>query len=212
MRIRRRSIVVLLLSWAVACPNLAEATDLFKENGPDEKSGTDSLFEIGRYEANLNSGALFSPFIATKGRPKIKYTLTELGLGFMLSEPKERAWWRGNFEFAGDGFGSAIFEGSGDYIAGATLWLRYNFIQSSARLVPYTQIGGGFVFTDIDRGIVGQRFNFNLDVGFGFRYLLSERWALNLEYRYQHISNANLAPKNLGINAHGPMLGISLFF
>jgi hypothetical protein len=36
--------------------------------------------------------------------------------------------------------------------------------------------------------------------------------SVNLEYRYQHISNANLAHRNLGVNAHGPMLAVSFFF
>ena len=44
------------------------------------------------------------------------------------------------------------------------------------------------------------------------RYVLARHWSLDLEYRYQHISNANLAGHNLGINAHGPVLGISYFF
>jgi len=45
-----------------------------------------------------------------------------------------------------------------------------------------------------------------------FNSLLGRNWALNLEYRYQHISNANIGPKNLGINASGPFLGASCFF
>jgi hypothetical protein len=35
---------------------------------------------------------------------------------------------------------------------------------------------------------------------------------LNLECRYQHISNANTGKHNLGINAIGPLLGVSYFF
>ena len=38
------------------------------------------------------------------------------------------------------------------------------------------------------------------------------RLALTAEYRFQHISNANIAPHNLGINAHGPMVGCSWLF
>jgi hypothetical protein len=35
---------------------------------------------------------------------------------------------------------------------------------------------------------------------------------LNVECRYQHISNANLSRHNIGINADGPMIGLSHFF
>jgi len=107
---------------------------------------------------------------------------------------------------------SCVFNGTGTYVAGATAWLRYNFVPARSRLLPYAQAGAGFVFTDIDRNLLGQDFNFNLGLGVGFRYLISERWSLSLEYRYQHISNANLAHRNVGINAHGPVLGLSFFF
>src|SRR5438105_4203529 len=128
MRTQKEFVALLLWVLALFWPKSIEASDLLKENGAVEKSGADSLFESGRFEANANSGALFSPFIAIRGRPIINYTLSEIGVGYMLSEPREPAWWRGNFELAGDGFGSAILHGSGEYIAGATLWLRYNFI------------------------------------------------------------------------------------
>ena len=61
-------------------------------------------------------------------RPPINYTFTGVQLGYMLGDVKGDGWWRGNFELAGEGFGSAIFEGDGSYISGGTLWLRYNFV------------------------------------------------------------------------------------
>jgi opacity protein-like surface antigen len=175
-------------------------------------SAANDLFGRGRYEATLNSGVLFSPFIATGGRPIINYTLTEVQFGYMLSEVKGRGWHRGNFELVGEGFASAIFEGDGSFIAGMTIWIRYNFVPPGWRFIPYAQAGMGLTSTDIDHKIVGQPFNFNLDLGLGTRYLLSEHWALNLEYRYQHISNANSGEHNIGINAHGPMVGVSYLF
>lgn len=74
------------------------------------------------------------------------------------------------------------------------------------------QAGAGLTATDIDRHIVGQAFNFNLNFGVGTRYLISLQWALVLEYRYQHISNANSAKHNLGINANGPIWGVCYLF
>src|ERR1051326_5929404 len=139
---------------------------------PDQEDGQNFLpanhFAQGRYEAALTSGALFSPFVATHRRPVIDYTLTGLQVGFMLGDAHASSSVRGNFEFAADTFGSAILEGSGTYIAGEACWLRYNWLpRKPCGLVPYAQGGTGFVLTDIDRGIVGQRFNFNLDLGIG---------------------------------------------
>jgi opacity protein-like surface antigen len=170
------------------------------------------LFQHGRYESSVTSGALFSPFVATSGRPQLNYTLSELQIGYMLSNVKESGWLRGNFEVAGEGFGGATFDGKGHYLSGITLWLRYNFVPERWRLVPYAQGGAGLTFTDFDRRLVGQTFNFNLGLGVGVRCFVARHWSVNLEYRYQHISNARLARQDLGVNAHGPMLGVSYFF
>jgi len=192
---------------------LAAAGTGLQENAEGDAPSLDGYFSSGRYEAGLTGGAFFSPFVATRGRPTINYSFTSVQLGYMLGDVKGDGWWRGNFEVAGEGFGSGIFDDPGTYIAGGTLWLRYNFVpRRSPGLVPFVEAGAGAVSTDIDRGIVGQPFNFNLDLGIGVRYFIARDWALNLEYRYQHISNANTGPNNLGINACGPFLGISHFF
>jgi len=190
---------------------LVHATDLGADSATNGFSG-EGLFERSRYEATLTSGVLFSPFLATGGRPTINYTITEVQFGYMLSDVKGRGWWRGNFELVGEGFGSAIFEGSGSFIAGITVWMRYNIVPPGWRLVPFAQAGMGLTSTDIDHKYVGQPFNFNLDLGIGTRYLLSEHWSLNLEYRFQHISNADMGQHNIGINGHGPVLGVSYLF
>jgi lipid A 3-O-deacylase len=200
--------LLLLLDWPLALAGEdAAAAAQGRALSPDH------LFGRGHYEAAFTSGVFFSPFVATQNRPTIDYSFTGLQLGYMLSDVKGSGWWRGNFELAGEGFGSAVFEGPGGYIAGGTLWLRYNFLPRIApRFVPYVQAGAGILSTDIDHGIVGQPFNFNLDLGVGARYFIARNWALSLEYRYQHISNANLGRNNVGINACGPVLGISCFF
>src|SRR5579859_7955485 len=170
------------------------------------------FFAARQYEMYFGSGVLFSPFVATYQRPTINYTVTSLQLGYMLTDVRGHGFFRGNIEIVGDLFGDAIFKGPGDYITGITLWGRYNFVQPGWRFVPFFQAGLGLTATDLDHRIVGQDFNFNLDLSAGTRYLLSPRWAVDLEYRFQHISNANTGPHNLGINAHGPVLGISYLF
>ncbi len=205
-----------LTNWGVAIfVALSLGRSQASDAGTGETAGEfsiDSLFSRGRYEASFNTAVMFSPYIATYKRPTVNYTITEIQVGYMLTEFKEEGFFRGNFEVAAEGFGSGIFTGPGSYIAGLTVWGRYNFVRPGWRWVPYAQAGAGLVSTDIDRGIVGQPFNFNLDLGAGVRWFFRPRWAVNLEYRYQHISNANLGKKNIGINAHGPVLGISYFF
>jgi opacity protein-like surface antigen len=199
----------------LVCANLPVAA-AEEHPGQEASTGTfspESLFARGRYEAALSGGIMFSPFIADSNRPTLNYSVTGLQLGYMLSDVKGDGWWRGNYELAGEGFGSAVLHGPGGYIAGGTIWLRHNFVPRRAwALVPYFQAGAGAVSTDIERELVGEQFNFNLDLGLGVRYFVSSHWSVSLEYRYQHISNANLGRNNIGINAQGPILGVSCFF
>ena len=192
---------------------LAAASGSTEEGQPAEMSPTESLFAGGRYEAAVTSGVLFSPFGPSRLRPTIDYTLSALQFGYMLGGVHGDGWWRGNFEVVGEAFGGRIFEGQGSYLAGGTAWLRYNFVpRNTSWLVPYLQGGVGAESIDVDREIVGQAFNFNVSAGAGLRYFISRNCSLNLEFRFQHISNANMAPRNIGINAAGPMLGVSYFF
>ena len=172
----------------------------------------DDTFRSGQWEASFAAGPLFSPMVLPKNRPVVNYALGSLQLGYMLTSPEGGGLFRGNLEFVPEGFGAGVFGGDGSYVAGGTFWMRYNFVTPGSRLVPYAQAGVGFTFMDIDHRYDGQNFNFNVDAAAGLRWFFSERWAMNLEYRFQHISNANMGQHNIGINADGPMLGVSWFF
>ena len=175
-------------------------------------SSAPNSIEDSRYEFNFSNGVLFSPFVATGHRPTINYTMTEVQFGYMLTPVRGTGWWRGNIELAAEGFASGIFEGDGSWIAGGTVWGRYNFVQPSQRFIPFGQLGLGMVSTDVEHKVVGQPFNFNIELGLGTRYQLCDHWSVNLEFRYQHISNADSGRHNIGINAAGPILGVSYLF
>jgi hypothetical protein len=177
-----------------------------------KKLSLEDNFHRGQWEVAAGGGALFSPIGPTRNRPVLNYAPGNVQLGYMLNDLRRNDFLRGNFELVQEGFGARIFRGPGNYIAGETLWLRYNFVPPRWRVLPYAQGGAGFVVTNINHRYDGQDFNFNLDLAPGVRWFIASRCALNLEYRYQHISNANLGSKNLGINAHGPVLDLSWFF
>src|SRR5216684_2413409 len=159
--------IIIAMAWAFVffseLPQI-RAAEIGDANIRTNEPPAEGLFENARYEVTLNNGVLFSPFLATGGRPTINYTITEVQFGYMLSDVKGHGWLRGNFELVGEGFGSAIFEGSGSFIAGITVWMRYNFAPPGWRLVPFAQAGMGLTSTDIDHKYVGQPFNFNLDL------------------------------------------------
>lgn len=178
----------------------------------EQSKDVSDFFGHDKYELSLMSGAMFSPIGADRGRHTVDYSLSGLQLGWMLSEPGRPGWLRGNWEVALEAMGGAVFEGRGSYMAGGTIWARYNFIQPGWRVVPYLQAGAGAEATDFDQRLIGETFNFNLDIGAGARCMIRRNWALQFECRYQHISNAKLSKHDVGINAVGPMIGLSYFF
>ncbi|MDB6121972.1 MAG: ompW [Pedosphaera sp.] len=209
--IKRCLLSIIPLLGLQAAPTLA-ADNSSSVSFSDQSLSYEDNFQSGRYEIAVGGGALFSPIGTPKNRPKLNYALGLAQFGLMLTSPPEDGFFRGNFEFAPEVFAASIYEGPGKYIAGGTIWLRYNFIPHHSRLIPFLQIGGGFVVTDIDHRYDGQDFNFNLAAATGLRFFVCPHSTVNLEYRFQHISNANLGNRNLGINAHGPILSVSYLF
>lgn len=49
-------------------------------------------------------------------------------------------------------------------------------------------------------------------VGAGFAFFLTKQAAINLEYRFRHVSNAGIKEPNGGIDSHIVAIGYSLFF
>lgn len=176
-----------------------------------QNDGVDSFFERDKYEIRADTAMMLSPVGADKGRPTVNYTLSSVQLGWMLTDVNS-CWLRGNVEVAAGAIGGTVFEGRGSYLVGGTGWIRYNFVQPGWRLVPYVQGGLGAEATDFDPTLIGERFNFNLNIGVGTRWFVAKNWSIDLECLYQHISNAKISHTDVGINAVGPMLGVSYFF
>jgi hypothetical protein len=42
--------------------------------------------------------------------------------------------------------------------------------------------------------------------------MITPRCSINLEYRFQHFSDASVTKVNLGVNAQGAIIGVSWFF
>jgi hypothetical protein len=210
---RKKCLSLLALVFPLVLPawQALAQTDATNSFTPNDFS-LDDHFHGGRHEASLGAGVLFSPFISVNRRPTVNYAFGDAQLGFMVTDVAGIGLFRGNFELAPEVFGAGIFGSTGTYIAGGTLWFRYNFVPRQSRVVPYAQVGGGWVFMDIDHRYDGENFNFNVDGAAGLRYFIKPRISLNAEYRFQHISNANLWRHNLGLNAEGPVLGISWLF
>ena len=203
MCVKPRTLFLLLAGLAM--PALAEETVRLGRWA----DGVDVLFTKGNWEGMAGGAVMFSPVGAVGGRPAVNYVVAVGQAGYMLTGVRGSGLWRGNFEAVGEVFGGSVYQGRGSYVTGLTLWGRYNFVPQDWRVTPYGQLGLGIGMADKDKNVFGPLFGFNIDAAVGARYLLRPRLALHAEYRFQHISNANTAPRNLGINAHGPMAGVA---
>ena len=176
----------------------------------------DNPFARGSKEFQNVTGAFFFFDTTQNQRPAIDFAIDSVRLGIMLNDPQGPGFLTGNFELLGEAFAGAIFDGPGNVLAGSNLIFRYNFIQPRARIIPYLQIGAGFIYTDISesesRGLVSLPVEFNLQGIGGMRFMLNERWSVVVEGGYRHISNADIHLPNYGIDSVGGNLGFGFFF
>ncbi len=83
------------------------------------------------------------------------------------------------------------------------------------RLKPYAQVGAGLLYAGKPVPVpYSKRFNFTGDFGGGLMYMLNEKRAVSLGYKYFHISNGNIGGKinNPGFNANVFYLNYSFFW
>lgn len=130
----------------------------------------------------------------------------------MMSDLDGEGFWRGNWEVVGEGLYAGIYEGSGGWLSGGDVFLRRNFVSPGERLTWYAQLGGGILANDIykdpTQSLVGREREFSSVAGLGLRYYLKNDWYVILEGNYRHISNADTAPRNTGLDSVGAAIGI----
>jgi len=204
----------ILLSLALAITTSALAgTETSVESNKNVITPVFDPFAKGATEVEALGGYFHSPAFGGH-RPQFDYSGGDIRYGDILSPIFfDNSFLRGNVEFLADIFTHDVVKGSGNYIAGASLLFRYNFIQPGSHLIPYLQLGGGGLHSDAaedqTQRLIGSNFEFTLQADLGLRYLINDRWSLLAEGGFQHISNADTAARNVGVNAIGGRLGVS---
>jgi hypothetical protein len=167
----------------------------------------------------LTAGAVFSPTrgIGPHDEPTLNLAPLDVRLGLMLNEPHpQRHWFAGVFDIIVDFTTEPVLNGFGNIVVGPAALLRYDFVRPGWGLIPYLQGGGGIVYNDCyhdaHQNAVGQSGEFLLRVDLGVHYPLGPKWSIDAEFNFVHISNADLAPRNAGVNALGASIGLTYFF
>lgn len=175
------------------------------------------IYQAHRLSLQVVSGMLTSSAGIGPRTPTLNYSQTNIRLGWMVNDPfKTVCGLRGNLEAIVDISGSYITNGFGSTIVGGGVLLRYNLLVPRWGLVPYVQAGGGIVYTDgykdMSQEAIGQSVEFTPQASIGVHCRAGTWWTIDVEAMYHHISNANLAARNLGINAIGGFIGLTRFF
>ena len=96
-------------------------------------------------------------------------------------------------------------------VGGSPIGAQVNFVHFR-RVEPFLTSGGGFLYFNHRMFGTTQQFNFTAQLGGGVQlFTSSRRTALDLGYKYHHISNANLANQNPGLDLYMLFVGLSLF-
>lgn len=132
--------------------------------------------------------------------------------GWILTGPVGPGFLRGQFEYAVDvvpvfvvvqKFGTAYGFGLNPFA------LKWNFTKPR-RVVPYFELGGGTLFTNVNVPPGTSQVNFTSSGALGMHFLRS-KYNFSAELRFMHISNASLANLNPGINTLQLRLGFGRF-
>jgi len=96
-------------------------------------------------------------------------------------------------------------------IGASPIGAQVNFVHYR-HVEPFLTSGGGFLYFNHRMFGTTQQFNFTAQLGGGVQlFTSSRRTAIDLGYKYHHISNANLANQNPGLDSHMLFAGVSLF-
>ena len=168
---------------------------------------------VGTQEIGLTAGYLLPH------RLTVDHTTKQSGPAFMpswmmtVTDPVGDGWYRGQVSLGAEIVYIQFQEPFLTHGMGFTPKIKYTFVAHD-RFRPYAEFAGGPFWTDLAGKIPEEssQFNFVLTAGFGCSYFLTPQTALNVGYRFHHISNAGTRYPNLGLNSSLPFGGFSFYF
>jgi len=118
---------------------------------------------------------------------------------------------QGRIDFVLEPFINTISSPDTNIEAGANLLLKY-VCPVTERLQLYIKGGAGMLYMSQHTEEQGTQYNFLPQIGAGIHLFLTNGMALSCEYRYRHLSNADIEKPNSGIDTEMILGGISFFF
>ena len=132
--------------------------------------------------------------------------------GWILTDAHGPGLLRGRFEYAVDALPVVmVFQPGGRaYGFGFDPWImKWNF-EPRHRISPYIELGGGGLITTREIPVGEQRFNFTPTGAIGVN-LLRGKYHWSIDFRYFHISDAQITSFNPGTDTFGVRVGFGTF-
>jgi opacity protein-like surface antigen len=173
---------------------------------PDGAGPDGWVFPPGRIELGGQLGGGFSLAEQTRAATEVAF-LPRLGYVFAQQDH----FLPGSFELVGEPTYLTVFQHQTVHVGGLAAILKYNF-RTGTPWVPYLVGGAGLAFASHRVPHGGTNFNFLMEGGLGLQYALTPRSLLNVEWRFQHFSNADISLPNPSLNTSLFLLGVSFLY
>lgn len=168
---------------------------------------------VGTQEVSLSAGYLLPHRLTDEHTTKQKGPALMPSWMMTLTDPVGDGWYRGQISIGAEMVYIQFQEPILTHGIGFTPKIKYTFVALN-RFRPYVEFAGGPFWTDLAGKIPEEssEFNFIVTAGIGFSYFLTAQTAVNIGYRFHHISNAGTQYPNLGLNSSLPFGGFSFYF
>ena len=177
-----------------------------KEVGGPLRAGAMELGIQAGYATSMRVGGTQHNYGFAFANPRFGYVFTDL-----IGEDVCGGFLKGNGEVVVEGlFGNAV-KGAGGATEGLAANYKHNFI-TGTRFVPFVELGLGLSQNQWHIYECQTHFEFICQVGVGCQYFFSDDWALIVEGRYHHMSNAGMTYPNPGLNDIMTTAGVTHFF
>lgn len=158
------------------------------------------------YASSLRMGGTQNNYDFAFTNPRYGYVFTD-----MIGEDVLGGYLKGNGEVVIEGLFGMGLKGAHGATEGLTINYKHNFI-TGTRFVPFVELGMGVSFNQWHLYECQTDFEFILQAGAGVQYFFTDDWALIVEGRWHHMSNAGITYPNPGLNDIMGTAGITHFF
>ncbi len=187
---------------------LQQEEGLRRQEGVEEKRQEG----IGKW---LQEAGFFTGYIqgSLKNQDDLEAVATGMRFGFDLKPFVEKfgIHLKGMLEILYEPFINTIIGPRDNVELGCAFLFRYSY-PLTRKFYPYVEVGSGLYYMTLSAEEQSTQFNFIDQGGGGFSYFLRDDLALNVGYRFRHVSNCSIKQPNNGINANVYLAGMSYYF